>query len=526
MSSVDPGTGTSQREDGGPSAPSPSPAGGLEGQDVAHAGARVSIAGLAAFLFAVPFALLVMLITSESEFVERLDRRASDVLHELVSGHETATTALEVIGRVLDPWVLRAGALLLAVALLVRGRRRAAFWLTLTVAIGGLVGLGLKLVVQRARPVFEEPVYVASGYSFPSGHALNSVVIVLAVLIVLWPGLSRSPRVVAGTGAALLVLVVGLDRVALGVHFPTDVVGGWIVGVAVVAAAGVALVTPESVSAARTSSGTGASISWPRALGHMLGRLIVGWLAILTLMVALGLLVTRVADDRWPLTGEERLSASLEQARTSTWNTATLLMRHLGDTPIIIGVMLVVALLLRAVLGRWREGLFVIAAVSGQAVVFISTTALVERERPEVEQLDSSPPTSSFPSGHTGAALALYMAIAVTAIRAVRPRWARYLIAGLCLIPPLLVGFARLYRGMHHPSDLAGAIVNASLCLWLAARVVLDGTLPEGDSRQRSDSGAGGLSHAQRTDHSTVAGPGGAFRDPSHDERIRAGASP
>ena len=78
-------------------------------------------------------------------------------------------------------------------------------------------------------------------------------------------------------------------------------------------------------------------------------------------------------------------------------------MRHLGDTPVIIGVMLVVALLLRAVLGRWREGLFVIAAVSGQAVVFISTTALVERERPEVEQLDSSPPTSSFPSWCTRA---------------------------------------------------------------------------------------------------------------------------
>ena len=191
--------------------------------------------------------------------------------------------------------------------------------------------------------------------------------------------------------------MVGVDRVALGVHFPTDVVGGWIVGVAVVAAAG-RLVTPESVSAARTSSGNAASTSWPRALGRMLGRLVVGWLAILTLMVALGLLVTRVADDRWPLTAEERLSASLEQARTSTWNTATLLMRHLGDTPVIIGVMLVVALLLRAVLGRWREVLFVIAAVSGQAVVFISTTALVERKRPEVEQLDTSPPTSSFPS--------------------------------------------------------------------------------------------------------------------------------
>ena len=87
MSSVEPGTGARQPWDAAAATPSPSLADGLEGQDVAHAGARVSIAGLAAFLFAVPFALLVMLITSESEFVERLDRRASDALHELVSGH-------------------------------------------------------------------------------------------------------------------------------------------------------------------------------------------------------------------------------------------------------------------------------------------------------------------------------------------------------------------------------------------------------------------------------------------------------
>ena len=118
------------------------------------------------------------------------------------------------------------------------------------------------------------------------------------------------------------------------------------------------------------------------------------------------------------------------------------------------------------------------------------------------------------------------MAIAVTAIRAVRPRWARYLIAGLCLIPPLLVGFARLYRGMHHPSDLAGAIINATLCLWLAARVVLDGPLPEGEPRPRSRPGGGEVAHAQPAGSSTVGGPQGEGGNLSHDERTRAGASP
>ena len=150
---------------------------------------------------------------------------------------------------------------------------------------------------------------MASGYSFPSGHALNSVVIVLAVLIVLWPGLSRSRRVAAGTGAALLVLVVGVDRVALGVHFPTDVVGGVDRRGGCRRGCRGRSRDPRRPSAqparppgpARRAAGRAPSAGCSAGSSS-------GGLAILTLMVALGLLVTRVADDRWPLTAEERLS--------------------------------------------------------------------------------------------------------------------------------------------------------------------------------------------------------------------------
>ncbi len=211
----------------------------------------------------------------------------------------------------------------------------------------------------------------------------------------------------------------------------------------------------------------------------MLGRLVLGWLVLVSLLVGLGLLVTRVADDRWPLSDEDEVSTSLERGRTELGDTVTLVWRTIGDTPVIIATMLVLALVLRLALGRWREGLFVIAATAGQAVVFAATTALVERQRPDVEQLDPSPPTSSFPSGHTSAALALYLSLAVVVLRTVRRRWLRLLLVALCLVPPVLVAFARLYRGMHHPSDLAGSVVNSVLCLWLAAHVVLNGPLPE-----------------------------------------------
>ena len=162
--------------------------------DIVRASSRGALAALAAFLIAVPLALLAMLVTSESERVERIDRTLADGLHDLVRSEPTSVQVLIGLGRLSDPWLLRAGALALAAGLFLRGRRRPALWLAVTVLVGGLVGLGLKLVVQRARPAFDEPVYVASGYSFPSGHALNSMLICTAVVVALWPALGRVGR--------------------------------------------------------------------------------------------------------------------------------------------------------------------------------------------------------------------------------------------------------------------------------------------------------------------------------------------
>jgi len=335
--------------------------------------------------------------------------------------------------------------------------------------------------VRRARPDFPEPVYVATGYSFPSGHALNSMLIALAVLVVLWPVSSRVGRIVMVAVLAAVVLVVGADRIALGVHYVTDVLAGWTIAVAVVAASGAAFLTSEDLAALRGRPGAHPArpSTWPRALARMLARLVAGWLAIVTIMVALGLLVTRVAGDWGPLDREDAINTSLVRERTRMGENVTLMMSHVAATPVIILTMLVVAVVLRWALGRWRDGLFVIAATAGQAITFVSTAAFVARDRPDVQRLDESPPTSSFPSGHTSAALALYLSLATVLIRTVRRPWLRYVLATLCLIPPVLVAYSRLYRGMHHPSDVAGSMVNAGLCLLLAARVVLNGPLPE-----------------------------------------------
>lgn len=452
---------------------------GAQAPTASEAVTRGALAAVPAFLLAVPFTLLFMLVTSESERVERLDRSVADLLHHWVAANPGSRQALIWIGWVTDPWLLRAGALALAGSLAWRGRRRAAWWLTITVVLGGLVGVALKDLVRRARPDFPEPVYVATGYSFPSGHALNSLLIALAVVVVLWPVTRRVGRVVLVTTLTGLVLLVGADRIILGVHFVTDVLAGWTIGVALVAATGAAFLRPDDLASLRRRGAHSTPLSWPRALGRMLGRLAAGWVAIVTIMVALGLLVTRVAVDWWPLDREDAINTALERGRTPMGESATLVMSHVGATPAIIATMVVVVLLLRWTLGRWRAGLFVVAATAGQALTFVVTAAFVARDRPDVDRLDPSPPTSSFPSGHTSATLALYLSLATVLIRTVRRPWLRYALAALCLIPPVLVAYARLYRGMHHPSDVAGSVVNAALCLLLAAHVVLNGPLPE-----------------------------------------------
>ena len=89
----------------------------------------------------------------------------------------------------------------------------------------------LKQRVDRLRPIVDIPVATAGGPSFPSGHTLAATVWVGVVLLVLLPVVpSRRRRLAVAAGVAVVV-VVGLTRIALGVHFVSDVLAGWLVGV-------------------------------------------------------------------------------------------------------------------------------------------------------------------------------------------------------------------------------------------------------------------------------------------------------
>jgi len=202
-------------------------------------------------------------------------------------------------------------------------------------------------------------------------------------------------------------------------------------------------------------------------------RLVLPTAAVLAVIVGLGLLVTKVLSDNWPFTAEDALNRGLAGERTESWNGVSLFFSSLANTPIIIAVTLVVALALRLWLRRWREPLFLAAAVTAQALVFFFATLIIDRRRPDVPKMDESPPTSSFPSGHTSAAVALYAGLALLLALLARRTWVKALCWTLLLVP-VAVALSRMYRGMHHPSDVVASFLNGGACIAVMARSVLD----------------------------------------------------
>jgi membrane-associated phospholipid phosphatase len=164
---------------------------------------------------------------------------------------------------------------------------------------------------------------------------------------------------------------------------------------------------------------------------------------------------------------ENSVNVWLEERRTDTWNTITHWWSSIGNTEYVIGVAVIVALLVWWRTKQWWYAVIPLLAISLQATVFVIATTIAGRERPDVEHLDPAPPTSSYPSGHQGASTALYVSFALMATRIRNPAL-RWVVVVICLIAPFLVGYARLYRGMHHLSDVIVGALNGLVCALLA----------------------------------------------------------
>ncbi|MFI5761976.1 diacylglycerol kinase family protein [Streptomyces sp. NPDC051563] len=194
------------------------------------------------------------------------------------------------------------------------------------------------------------------------------------------------------------------------------------------------------------------------------------------LMVGLGRLVTGPAAGSPPLSEEGSASRDLVERRGEVGNAVSEFFSLLASTQVVIGVTLVciVGLLVLPRRPLRTEALFLGASVAVQSAVFLLVTSFVDRPRPDVPHLDVAPPTSSFPSGHVGASVALYGGLAVIAVLRMRGPW-RHAVAGALFLMPAAVALARMYRGMHYASDVVGGLINGTATLLIIGFALLYG---------------------------------------------------
>ncbi len=175
-----------------------------------------------------------------------------------------------------------------------------------------------------------------------------------------------------------------------------------------------------------------------------------------------GYLLTHTLKDSWIVHMDESISEWFVKQRTPGLNSLSFVGSMLSDTVVKIVVTAVVALAMLIVWKRWLEPSVVVFSLILEALTFITVTTLVKRPRPDVPHLDTSPVGTSYPSGHTAAAVA-YSAIVVIIFWHTRRRWIRALSVAIAVLLPVCVGLARMYRGMHFFTDVVfGALLGGA----------------------------------------------------------------
>lgn len=465
--------------------------------------------GAAGFVVVVLGALaLAALMYAASGLMRAIDQATAAYLNSLVAPHPVVVTVLQavsILGSDLTGWVVVGT---LVIYLLVRRRRRLATFVLVSGIGGAVLGPVVKEIVDRVRPIVDSPVATAPGPSFPSGHTLTATVVVGLLLLVFLPTApagARRPLVALGV---LLVAMVAFTRIGLGVHFLSDVIGGFVLGIGWLAVTASAFRTWRRREGRPASSMDGGLE--PEAAGELVpapdresaqvrpwsvaAQLLVAWVLLLGVSIVAGLLVTTVLPGSAIERADIGIDVWLADHRTAAFDALSGPAAQLGSTSVVIVVGLVAVVLVLALWRQWRPALALTVSLVGGFAIFMTAVTIVGRPRPPVTHLDGAlPPTSSFPSGHTTAAICLYGAIAGLVMIATRSWW-RWLVLALAVLVIVAVAVARLYRGAHFPTDVLGSALIAVPWLLLTLRLL------------RPDPGRGGRPDERTERHPVLDG--------------------
>jgi undecaprenyl-diphosphatase len=455
------------------------------------------------------FALLLLLVRLRWAPLESADHSTAAWLNGLIAAHAVAVSVVKAV-----TWLGSAGALwavtgAAAVVLAIRRRWRLAAYLLVAGAGALVLDPVLKTLVGRLRPVVAHPIAHGTGDSFPSGHALGSIVVYGALFLVFQPAARGKWRRVLTAVAVTVIAAVGVSRLLLGVHYVSDVLGGWALGITWLGltafafelsrhVAGEPATDPlteglepeagedlkpaerEPVSPGRTAS--------PH--GRAAARMVIAWVLITGAIAGIGELIMITGNGNGNLLGDHAITHWLAAHRTATITSWSVLGSNLGGTVYILIATAAACLVFIALTRRWRPVIYLVVVMVGELAMFLLVEIIVKRPRPDVTHLDSQLPTSAFPSGHTAAATCLYVGIAILVIGLARGWW-RYLFLIPAVVIPAAVAFARMYRGEHHPTDVLASVLFAALWLTAATLLIRPGTHAPGRAA-RGDAGPPG----------------------------------
>ena len=194
-------------------------------------GARLTLLGLAIALVGIPMGWLLHEVTTNGP-ITGLDESLAQDLHARVVDSPTTVDALQLISFTGKPIFLGLVVGLPCLWLLRHHAYKLIVFLILTSIGGGIVDTIVKVAVGRPRPHMDQPVATAFGHSFPSGHSMSSTICYGAVFLVFAPWFSEPVRkALLGLTIAMPILI-GFSRLALGVHFLSDILGGYVLGLA------------------------------------------------------------------------------------------------------------------------------------------------------------------------------------------------------------------------------------------------------------------------------------------------------
>ncbi|MET7421597.1 phosphatase PAP2 family protein [Dactylosporangium sp. NPDC005555] len=454
------------------------------------------------------FSLLIIAVRVRWLPLESVDRGVAESLNAAVAPNDFLVMLMGGISRLGSFGVMAWLVLIGTTLVVVRKQYKLAGFLVATTVGGLILDPTLKLAVGRLRPVVEQPVAHGGGNSFPSGHSLNSLICYTALLLVFLPALRPRWRRVAVIGVAAIVALVGFSRLALGVHFLSDVIGGWSLGIAWLGLCATAFellryhegrrvtepleegLEPEAADDLRPTEPHEHRPGTARAVA--LGA--VAWVLTFGALVAAGLPLARYRDGNGNVLWDSTIPHWFAANRSDVLGHVSIVGSEVGNTHAILAIGLAVGALSLAAIRRWRPVIFLVTVMFGELTLFLASAAIVDRARPDVENMDGPMPTSSFPSGHVAATILIWATAAVLVMPRTRAWW-RWAFLALAVAMPLWVAVSRMYRGMHHPTDIVGSMLLSALWLLAVHRLVKPNCdLAERPSAEDAPEPAGDLS--------------------------------